>query len=335
MAGVCPEALERRAVVVATDAGVQRHHEPVVARHPRHLEEHVAAEGDRLGVRGITGERRTIDARRLRGLERIRAHVLVAVVGRGRPERDEVPAALFKRADVAGVVAGVDAGALPHPRDRIAPAGLRGLQVGVGTEGRDDAARPLRVGGQRSVRAEVRAGIVRGRENLQPEALVQGTGPECVPGEPLGDVVVDRVGGLRRRAQGDVEDLGQLGLEPEPDGRAPQDRPALAQHPPHPPRRLLRERFLPDAQLVQPGAVGVQQPRHVVIGRDEQRRRVGERVVLQQPQRVDVPVGRDQRQIAHRCVEAPGDRPLRRVGRQQPVRVQREDGLGAGHAPVL
>ena len=46
VAGVGPEARRGRPVVVAAHARVQRHHQPVVARHPGHLEQHVPAQRD-------------------------------------------------------------------------------------------------------------------------------------------------------------------------------------------------------------------------------------------------------------------------------------------------
>ena len=49
-ADVGPEALRRRPVVAAAHAGMQRHHQAVLAGHPRHLEQHVPAQRDRLGA---------------------------------------------------------------------------------------------------------------------------------------------------------------------------------------------------------------------------------------------------------------------------------------------
>ena len=53
VARVGAEASGRRPVVAADDAGMERHHEPVVARHPCHLEHHVPPEGNRLGRRRL------------------------------------------------------------------------------------------------------------------------------------------------------------------------------------------------------------------------------------------------------------------------------------------
>ena len=81
MAGVRPEPLVRGPVMVAPHAGMQRHHQSVVAGHPGHLRQHVPPERHRFPVGGRAGERRAVDPRRLGGLERVGPHVGVAVVG--------------------------------------------------------------------------------------------------------------------------------------------------------------------------------------------------------------------------------------------------------------
>ena len=115
---------------------------------------------------------------------------------------------------------------------------------------------------------------MRKRSNKRPRA----GSASCA--EALGHLVVDRVGGLLRRARRDAEDPGQLGLEPEAHRRAPEQVPAFAQQPPRRPRRGFGERARPDPEGVEPDPVGVQQPGHVVVGRHEQRRRVGERLIV-------------------------------------------------------
>jgi hypothetical protein len=63
-----------------------------------------------------------------------------------------------------------------------------------------------------------------------------------------------------------------------------------------------------------------------VVGRDEQRRRVGERLVGEQHPWIDVPVRRDDRRGPQPVVQRAGERPDGPVGRQQPIRVRREAG---------
>ena len=75
------------------------------------------------------------------------------------------------------------------------------------------------------------------------------------------------------------------------------------------------ERTLSDAERVERDADGVQQPRHVVVGRDEQRGGIAERLVVEQQPRVDVAVRRDHRQLAHRVVQLGARSPALRARR--------------------
>jgi hypothetical protein len=63
-----------------------------------------------------------------------------------------------------------------------------------------------------------------------------------------------------------------------------------------------------------------------VIGRDEQRRRIGEGLVVEQQLGIDVAMRRDHRQVANRLVQRSRQCPLRGVGGQQPIGVQRQHG---------
>ena len=67
---------------------------------------------------------------------------------------------------------------------------------------------------------------------------------------------------------------------------------------------------------------------------DEQGRGVGERLVVEQQPWIDVPVRRDQRQIAHGLIQPAGDRPDPGLGRKQPVGVQGQAGRG-GHVRIV
>ena len=157
------------------------------------------------------------------------------------------------------------------------------------------------------MRREVGAGVVGGRQDRDAEAVEQRPRAVGVLPEALGHLVVDHVGRLLRRARRDAEDAGQFGLEPEAHRRAPEQVPAFAQQPPRRPRRGFGERALPHPEGVEPDPVGVQQPRHVMVGRHEQRRRVWERLVGEQQLRIDVAVRRDHRQVTHRVVQPPRD----------------------------
>ena len=77
-----------------------------------------------------------------------------------------------------------------------------------------------------------------------------------------------------------------------------------------------------NAEVLEPDALAVEHPEHVVIRRDEQRRSVGERRVVGEPLRIGVAVRAHDRQVLHRRVEAAGERARRRVGREEPVRME-------------
>ena len=189
----------------------------------------------------------------------------------------------------------------------------RRLQVAVRPEGRDHPARPRRVSGERGVRGQVVARIVGGGEHLDPEPIEEGARPVRVLGEPVGELVVDRVRGLRGRSLRHAEDLGELGLQPEAHRRSAEDVPMRAQRAPDLARRRLVELALPDAERVKLHAARVQQARHVVIGRDEQARRILERLIVEEDPRIDVAVRGDHRQFPRRRRTAGARSPARRA----------------------
>ena len=63
-----------------------------------------------------------------------------------------------------------------------------------------------------------------------------------------------------------------------------------------------------------------------MVRHDEEARRIGKRLVLRVPARIGMAVGRDDRQIAHRIVEAPRHGAGRGIGGQQPVLVNEHFG---------
>ena len=75
------------------------------------------------------------------------------------------------------------------------------------------------------------------------------------------------------------------------------------------------------SQPLERDAVRVQQARHVVVRRDEQRGGIGERRVACEQRGFDVPVRGDDRQIGDDAVQLGGDAARRRGRRQQEVRV--------------
>jgi hypothetical protein len=295
----------------------------------------VPAERGGLRRGRLAAQRRAVDAGGFGRRKRVGADVLVAVVGGDGAVRDEVAPAHLERPYVAVVGGGVGVGDLAEVRDGVSPAGLGGLEVAVGPERRDHAPRPRRVGGERGVRRQVVARVVGGREHRDPEPLEERARPVRVLGEPVRDVVVDRVRRVRGRTLRDLEDLSQLRLQPEAHRRAAVHVPVRAQQSPHLARAVLGERTLADAERVEADARRMQQPRHVVIGRHEQRRWIRERLVVEQQLRGHVTVRRDHRQVANGLVEPARDLARARVGRQQPVGVQRQHGIFGGHSRIV
>ena len=147
----------------------------------------------------------------------------------------------------------------------------------------------------------------------------------------VGELVVDRVGGLRRRAHGHAEDLRQLRLEPVARracrGTRASARTAAA--------RRARASSSAAAPCPTPSAssgtpVGVQQPGHVVVRAS--RTGVagsGNGSSSSSSRGSTCPCGEIDRQVAHGVVQPPRDRAHPGLGRQQPVGMQRERGDGA------
>ena len=239
------------------------------------------------------------------GVERVGAHVLVAVVGRRRAVVDEVPAAGLHRRDEPRVVVRVRARHLGQPRHPLRPAGAspprgsdragRSGSRGRSTSGRRPAprARPGRRTGRRWWPAPrsgtARTGRAAGRRarRAAPSARRRSRPP------------------IRARTTRDAEDLHQLVLEPIADRRAAEDVPVGAHPPPDVPRLRLGRWWLRDAERVERDAGRVQQAGHVVIGRHQQRRRVGERLVRpaaaagRRARGARSPAGRARRRTAH------------------------------------
>ena len=189
---------------------------------------------------------------------------------------------------------------------------------------------------------EIAAGVVGGRQHLHPEAVEEGPRPVLGECEALHEAVVDEVGVGGGWADGDVEHLGQRRLQPEAGRGATEDVPPLAQ--PSPDLAGVGGAALPiaarDAQLGEGHAVRVEHAGHVVIRSDEQRRRIVEGTVLLEEERVHVPVRRDDRQVPHTFVEAPGHLSPGRFHREQAIRVEidpghRSSSLVAGAPPPI
>src|SRR5688500_14818263 len=100
--------LKRRHMVVAPYAGMQRHHQTVITRHPCHFRNKMAAQRRSLHLRSFTFTSRCINALCLSYLERISMSVEVAVVGGDGTVVLEVLATVLQGGDITVVVPGID-----------------------------------------------------------------------------------------------------------------------------------------------------------------------------------------------------------------------------------
>jgi hypothetical protein len=72
-------------------------------------------------------------------------------------------------------------------------------------------------------------------------------------------------------------------------------------------------------------ALGGQHPEHIVIGNDQQLRRIGERGIVGEHLRFHVPMHADQRQILRLAIDLPGNAALLCQKWQSLVRIEREE----------
>src|SRR5581483_7421600 len=109
--------------------------------------------------------------------------------------------------------------------------------------------------------------------------------------------------------------------EPRARGRSAEEVPVAREQPPYRARVPLARRAVEAgyADGFQGDALAVQHPEDVMVRNDEERRRVGERLVVGEPGGVRVAVRTDDGERSHTPVEAASDRALARVGRQQAI----------------
>ncbi len=89
------------------------------------------------------------------------------------------------------------------------------------------------------------------------------------------------------------------------------------------PSPLFWKRTFPNAEFVETNPIRMEQPRDVMVGLQQQTRRVHERFVRHEQAWVDVPVWRNDRQFPNRFVQTPSRRADNPIWWQQAIRVQR------------
>ena len=77
-----------------------------------------------------------------------------------------------------------------------------------------------------------------------------------------------------------------------------------------------------DAKLFELDALAVKHAEHIVIRREQQAGRIGERGVVREPLGVGMAVGADDRQVFDELVKRPCDRPRIRIGGKKPIRIE-------------
>ena len=174
--------------------------------------------------------------------------------------------------------------------------------------------------------SQIRGSRVGRGDDLDVETVEQGAWAELRIGHTSSDLVVDGIGRLGAWDQIDPEYLNELMFQPVARRRAPKEFPVLAERMPDLPRvGLGRTPIGPrHPELSRFDALRCQHPEHIVIGNDQQLRRVGERGIVGEHLRFHVPVHTDQRQILGLAIDLPGNAALLCRKWQSPVRIERE-----------
>ncbi len=157
--------------------------------------------------------------------------------------------------------------------------------------------------------AEIVERALRRRQRLDVESLEERARPELGPLQTDGYVIVSLVGVLGAQALAEAKDFREGVVEPEPGRRAAEQMKVLGETAPDF-ARIGFDRAAVDArhaQVLETHALAVEHAMHVVVGNDEQPRRVGERRVVRKPLRIRVAVRADDRQLGDRSVERAGD----------------------------
>ena len=311
---------------------MQLHHHAVLDRHARHLHQHMAAEQLRLP--------RTNRAARHLGIERLglfRRQIggegaWVAMIGRCRARGAEIGAALLMRAQIAGIarILACHGAETLHIVDEL---GIIGVQHRVGAIGGHDLAAPAGLADRPMMVQRIERPLGR-RDHLDIVTFEQRARAEGVGLQRGVDHVIIMVGGRRLQPHVDAERLGKDPVQPHARRRAAEQVIALGKAPPDRARIAVGSAAVDrrDAQLVQPDALAVQHAEHIMVGHDQQLRRVGEGLIIGEPARIGVAVRADDRQVLDRGVEPTGDVARRGVRRKEAIGMETQ-GFGQDHAP--
>ena len=176
-----------------------------------------------------------------------------------------------------------------------------GVDHGVGAVGRYHAAAPARVPYGIVMPESSRAASVVAMTSIRKRSN-SARGLKFRAGKQVIDLVINAVRAFAPEPLANAERVVQRLLEPQAGGGSPEQMKVLGKEPPD----LARISFhrlavpAPDAQPLQRNTLRVEHPKHVVIGCDEQCRRITEVPVGSEPFRIGVAMRRYDRQVRSR-----------------------------------
>ncbi len=207
------------------------------------------------------------------------------------------------------------AGQCRELRDVAGKALELGIDDRIGSISRDHAAFPAGRANLLVVEQRIERRFGR-RDDLDVEALEQRARAEGRLRQARVDAVEVTVRRFRGQPLVDAEHRVERMVEPDARRRAAEEMVARGEGVPYLARVAVGRRAIAarNAEFFERHALAVQHPENVVIRRDEQRGRVGERRVVGKPLRIGVAVRAHDRQGRNRRVEAAREVPRRRIG---------------------
>src|SRR6185437_11185353 len=201
------------------------------------------------------------------------------------------------------------------------------IDDGIGAIGGDDAASPAAVADRLMMEKRIERRFGR-RDHLDAEALEQRARTIRIFAKACADPVEIPIGAIRGQALVDAEDRVERMVEPQPRRRAAKERVVRSEQPPDRAcivrrayRGIVRWRY---AKQLERDALAVQHPENVVIGNDEERRRIRERRVVGVPLRIGVSMGTDDRQVAHGVIKRSREPSRGRIGGKEAIGMEIE-----------
>ena len=130
---------------------------------------------------------------------------------------------------------------------------------------------------------KVIAWVVGGCDEGNVEGVHQGSRAEVGLSDVLSDGVIDVISGLDAGALGDTKNADELVNQPVTHCSTCKVAPVFAEDSEGLPVVLLTHRLSNDTKVLEIDTIGMQQAIHVMVGGDEQARRVGEGQVISDP----------------------------------------------------